>query len=141
MTAKRTSFKLKTELAELETLRQELGRYGQAANLPPKKLFEINLVLDELFTNIISHGCLEPPEDRVSISLSYKGDQMQIEVRDGGIPFNPLDAKPPDLECALEERSVGGLGIHLVKKMVDAMEYQRSGNKNILKMRKTIPSK
>jgi len=141
MPGKTLTFKLRTKQAELETLRKKLKKFGKTIGMPQKKLFEVNLVLDELFTNITTHGHLEQSKGWVHISLTCHENELQIEVKDSGIAFNPLDAEPPNLDCSLEERSVGGLGLHLVKKLVDVMEYNRCDQKNILKIRKTISTK
>jgi serine/threonine-protein kinase RsbW len=57
---------------------------------------------------------------------------MKVEVEDDGRPFNPLEAPPPDIGKPLAEREVGGLGIHLVRKMMDELEYRRENDKNLL---------
>ena len=132
------SFQLKSNLGELDTLCQELERFGEVAGLSQKCIFELNLALDELFTNIISYahgeGCLE----KVNIRIKNEGDTLVICVEDQGIPFNPVDVAKPDFKCTLNERKIGGLGIHLIKSVMDDIAYQRSGNKNILTLKKAI---
>ena len=63
---------------------------------------------------------------------------VTIRIEDDGISFNPLETKPPDLDCTLEERDIGGLGIHLIKGYMDDIDYQRRGKQNILTIKKNI---
>ena len=72
------------------------------------------------------------------MTLALEGDELTIRVEDDGRAFDPLQAPPPDLDLPLEERPVGGLGIHIVRSVMDAVEYQRRGGRNVLTMRKTI---
>jgi anti-sigma regulatory factor (Ser/Thr protein kinase) len=65
---------------------------------------------------------------------------VTVTVEDDGVPFNPLEATEPDLDRPLEERSIGGLGIHLVKNLMDDVEYRREAGRNYLVMRKRVPA-
>ena len=102
--------------------------------------FDLNLVLEELFTNTVRHGGCEgvPQAARVRLRLAPPG--VEVNYRDQGLPFNPLDAPPPDLNVPLLERKVGGLGLHLVREIMQDVRYQRSGEMNQLTMlRRTEP--
>ncbi|UCE84144.1 MAG: ATP-binding protein, partial [Deltaproteobacteria bacterium] len=74
----------------------------------------------------------------IKISISHENGTLTIRIEDDGMPFNPLKAEEPDCECPLEERRVGNLGIHLTKKYVDDMIYERRGDNNILILRKRL---
>ncbi|MFZ5571453.1 MAG: ATP-binding protein [Thermodesulfobacteriota bacterium] len=132
------TFTLHCRLNELERLRRRLHGFGRRAGLPPKAVWMINLVLDELFTNIISHGCGNCGEKTVRFSLSRSGDDLAIKIEDNGIPFNPLSCEAPDVSCGLTERSIGGMGLHLVKHMMDHLHYRRCRDTNILEMKKSL---
>ena len=138
MVESKTSFQLKNNLSELDTLEERLDQFTQTLGLTKKCFCEINLVLEEIFTNIISYGYSDDDEHWVSFTLSHDGETMILQIEDDGVPFNPLFKKDPDLECALEERQIGGLGIHLIKKMMDDVIHQRCENKNILTLKKRI---
>ena len=90
--------------------------------------------------NVISYGYDDSDEHEIMIRLSCKGEEVTAEVEDDGRPFNPLEVAEPDTSKALEERPVGGLGIHLARKLMDDVEYKRQQEKNLLAMKKRIPA-
>ena len=138
MAKNKVSFKLKSNLSELDALCQNLEKFGQSFGLSKKCIFEANLALDELFTNIISYGFDDKNEHTIKISISLQNDELVFNIEDDGIPFNPTKAETPDLECTIEECKIGGLGIHLAKNLMDEVCYQRCKNKNILTLKKNI---
>jgi anti-sigma regulatory factor (Ser/Thr protein kinase) len=95
-------------------------------------------VLEEIITNVISYGYKDGLGHEISVRLSWKDPNIKVEVEDDGRPFNPLEAPPPDMVKPLAERNVGGLGIHLVREMMDELEYRRESDKNILVLRTKI---
>ena len=125
MTKNKVSFKLKSNLSELDALCQKLEKFGQSMGLSQKCIFEANLALDELFTNIISYGFDDKNEHTISITISLQDDELVFNIEDDGIPFNPTNVESPDLECTIEECRIGGLGIHLAKNLMDEVCYQR----------------
>jgi serine/threonine-protein kinase RsbW len=138
MAKNRVSFKLKSNLSELDTLCEHLERFGQSIGLDPKCIFEANLALDELFTNIINYGFADQNEHIIKITIAHRDDNLVFSIEDDGVPFNPTKARTPDLECTIEECKIGGLGIHLAKNLMDEVCYQRCKNKNILTLKKNI---
>jgi serine/threonine-protein kinase RsbW len=132
------SFHLKNKASELNALCDHLEGYCQAIGLSKKYLFEINLALDELFTNIISYGFEDKGEHAVRIDISCHGDALHIRIEDDGRPFNPTTAHPPDVKCLLEDRDIGGLGIFLIKKVMDQIVYRREKGKNVLILTKKV---
>lgn len=138
MAKKKVSFKLKSNLSELDALCQKLEKFGQSLGLSQKCIFEANLALDELFTNIISYGFDDKTEHTIRITIFLQNDELVFNIEDDGIPFNPTEAESPDLECSIEECRIGGLGIHLAKNLMDEVCYQRCNDKNILTLRKNI---
>lgn len=136
MVKKFYSFELKNELSELGQLCQTCEKVGRDINLSDKTIFEMNLALDELFTNIISYGFSDQQEHTIKINITIEGDQLQMRIEDDGVPFNPLASKTPDFQCGIEECKIGGLGIHLIKKLMDDVHYQRVSDKNVLVLRR-----
>ena len=132
------SIELKSKLSELETLRKNLEQFGKQLGLTKKCLFEINLALEEIVTNIISYRCADNEEQCIQVTLSHENHMVIIKIEDCGVPFNLLQAAEPDLECGLEELKIGGLGIHLVKKMMNDIIYERCGDKNVLIIKKEM---
>jgi len=130
------TIQLKNNLRELERLSQVMNEFGEANHLSPKVLYALNLSLDEILTNVIYYGYDDTNEHHIIIRISLKDEELTAAVEDDGRPFNPLEAAKPDLAKPLEERQVGGLGIHLVTNLMDTVEYKRQGNKNLLVMKK-----
>ena len=131
-------FELKSKLSELKTLCRHLEDCGNMMQLPQKCLFEINLGLDELFTNIISYGFEDESEHQIKFSLAKAEETLVVQVEDDGIPFNPLDAAGPAVARDLDSINIGGLGIHLVKKVMDDIDYQRVEGRNKLILKKCV---
>ena len=134
------SFELKSDLSELDRLCQNLETFGQKFGLSKKLIFEINLALDELFTNIISYGFQDDKEHVVRITLTPENDQLCLCIEDDGRPFNPIDFESPDVACSVEKCKIGGLGIHIMKKLMDDICYERCDDKNVLNLKKKISS-
>jgi anti-sigma regulatory factor (Ser/Thr protein kinase) len=129
---------LKNHIEQLGILCRAIERFVIAHALPKRIFFDLNLVLEEVFTNIVQHGFMDDQEHRIQISVFYEDGVVIVQVEDDGIPFNLAEAKRPHLRCPLEQRQVGGLGIHLVKRIMDDIVYSRKGRKNILTMKKVV---
>jgi anti-sigma regulatory factor (Ser/Thr protein kinase) len=138
METKMLSFNLKSDQSELDILRQKLEKFGKLLRLSKKCIFEINLVLDELFSNIISYGFRDDLEHLVKIQIMRENGTLTLCVEDDGIPFNPLKTKELELPCDIEGYNIGGLGLHLVKKLMDKVCYERCEGKNRLTLEKAI---
>jgi len=123
---------------EIERVVEFAERFGDEHQLAAEVVMTIHLVLDEVVANIINHGYDDTAEHQIRVTLALDGSELGIRVEDDGRAFDPLQAPPPDLNLPLEERPVGGLGIHIVRSVMDAVEYQRSGNHNVLIMKKAI---
>lgn len=138
MAKKEYSFELKSSLSELDNLCCNLENYGKKIGLSKKFIFEINLALDELFTNIISYGFKDDNEHTIKVTMTPENDDLCMCIEDDGIPFNPVQFESPDVSCSVEECKIGGLGIHIMKKLMDDICYQRRGKKNILTLKKKL---
>ena len=138
MSGKRIALELKNHLAELNRLWRTLEKFGKPLGLSPKSLHEINLVLEELFTNIITYGFEDSAEHRIRIEITQANDSLQVRVEDDGRCFNPIGVLPPDLTCAVENRKIGGLGLLLIRRFVEDIQYEHKAGKNILTFRKQI---
>lgn len=97
----------------------------------------IEISLEELFVNI-SHYAYPEGNGWAEIHVGVEDGVMELTLIDGGIPFDPLAKPDPDVTLMAEDRQIGGLGIYMVKKKMDAMEYQRKDDKNILTIRKKL---
>jgi len=133
---------LRNDLSELERASTTLDDFGRRHAIPAAALFDVHLALDEIVTNIITYGYEDDAEHEIVVHLSVSPAsaprRVEVEVEDDGRPFNPLDAAPPDVEASVADRAVGGLGIYLVRRVMDDLEYRRQQGKNVLVMRKTL---
>lgn len=133
------SFILNNRLEEIATLAERIDAFGEAAGVPPEILFKLNLVIDELVTNIISYGYEDALPHVIEVSLTLDGDRLTAKLRDDGNPFNPLEEAPdPDLHAPLEERAIGGLGLHFMRVFMDELAYRREADRNIMTLVKRI---
>ena len=124
--------KVETNPSELERISAVVEDIGQRENWPAQFIFRVNLVLEELGLNIMSYGYDEGLHE-FEITLTSEADVLRIEFTDDGRPFDPLNEAPElDLDASVDDRKVGGLGIHLVRTMVDEMSYRREQDKNHL---------
>ena len=138
MSQREYSFKLRNSLSELDKLRQHVEKVGRQFRFSKKLVFEMNLALDELLTNIIFHGFSDDSEHTIRITIIPEKVVLCIIIEDDGIPFNPVKFEVPDMPRTIDECKIGGLGIHLVRNLVDDICYRRCGDKNILTLKKII---
>ncbi len=126
--------KLKNQLTELDRIAVKIEEISEQWNLPPKVSMELNLVIEELFTNVVFYAWDDQSEHEILQELTMTGpDTVQVRLTDDGKPFNLLEKKVDDVfDKPLEERKIGGLGIHFVREMMSEVLYQRSDNKNIV---------
>jgi anti-sigma regulatory factor (Ser/Thr protein kinase) len=139
MPSKTVSIKLKNRISELERLDQKLQAFGASIGLSKKCVFQINLAVDELFTNIVKYGFADNNLHYVAITLSHRDGKISIRVEDNGVPFDPSAKQTSELKDPLEHCKIGGLGLHLVKKIMDDIIYERRGGKNVITLIKHIP--
>jgi len=107
----------------------------ESHNLPMEIVYKVNLILEEVLTNIIKYAYKDTLEHDIRIEIILNEHELLIEFEDDGEEFDPLDAPVPEDRESISDSPVGGLGIHLVKQMVDGIEYQRSKGRNVLKAR------
>lgn len=137
-----TTVAFKNDLAELERLSSAVEEFGKRHDLPTTALFDLHLALDEILTNVVSYGYDDHHEHEIIVRLALGADgdsrRLEVEVEDDGRPFNPLETAQPDVDGSVEDRTIGGLGIYLVRRVMDDLEYRRQQGKNVLVMRKTV---
>lgn len=123
---------IETKLEEMDRLASAIEDFGQEDNWPPDLTFQVNLALEELWLNVVNHGH-DGGFHEVEIELTSEERAVTIEITDDGKPFDPLqDAPNPSVNAPLDDRPIGGLGVYLVREMMDEMEYKREDGKNRL---------
>ena len=132
------NFVVENRIEELSSLAEEIEELANGWKLSPGLAMNINLVLEEALSNIIFYAFPDNIKHEIKISLLLNSRRLTIEIIDDGIPFNPLSHDIPDITLSAEERPVGGLGIFLISKIMDEMNYIRKENQNILTLNKSI---
>lgn len=132
------SIRIEADVREIERLNRLVRQFGELHDVPSRTLYAVNLALDELVTNVVLYGFSDPSGQLVLVKLVTAGNELVASVHDSGKPFNPLDVKPPDLNAPLEDRELGGLGVHLVRSLMDHVSYARENDQNVLTVRKKI---
>ena len=125
-------------LEEIPRLAEEVSAFCEGLAVPARISMHLSLALDEVLTNIVSYGFDDGCRPRIEVTLALEDGALRAVVRDGGKPFDPLALPPPDLDLPLEERRIGGLGIHFVRELMDEVAYRREGNGNVLTLLKRI---
>ena len=105
-----------------------------------KIITQFNLVVEELFVNVASYAYKDKENGKCKISIEYNQEKQEVKltIEDKGLKFNPLEKEDPDTNLSAENRPIGGLGILLVKKNMDNIEYKYEDNKNILILSKNV---
>ena len=114
----------------------EFEQFGQAQALPDDLRRRFLVALDEVLSNVARYG--GPPGGLVQVDFKLAGDRLTVTVEDQGPPFNPLDAAPADTSSPLEERKAGGVGIVLVRTLLETVRYEHTGGRNRLTMTDSI---
>jgi sigma-B regulation protein RsbU (phosphoserine phosphatase) len=135
---KSKTFILANDLPEIPNLAHHVREFGERNNLSERIIHDMNLALEELIANIISYAYEDSMGHDITITMNLTDKDLILEVKDDGKPFNPLQAPEPDIEKPLEERKVGGLGIFLIRNLMDTLDYKREEGYNILVIKKKV---
>ena len=126
------------QIDELTRVAGFLEKLGEEWGFPMPLVLSLNLVLEEALTNIILYGFDDQKTHIIEICFKKNGDKLSISIIDDGHEYDPTLNAEPDITLSAEERPIGGLGIFLIKKVMDKVEYQRKKNKNYLTLSKNI---
>src|ERR1051326_9001098 len=119
-------------------LNDVLQNFAQTHQVPSAAISAIDLALEEHLANIFNYGYETGGNPEVVVRLERRQTDFLVEISDNGKAFNPLDHPEPDIKRPLEERPIGGLGIHLIRKFVDQLSYRREAGRNVLTMLKRV---
>lgn len=123
---------LANHLSEIRRLVDELDRFGREVGLSTDVSFKLTLALDEVVSNVIRHA-FEPGSDgRVHVRVSYAGGIVTAVIADAGPPYDPRETPPPKIDVPISERRPGGLGVYLVRTLMDSVDYRRDNGENIV---------
>jgi serine/threonine-protein kinase RsbW len=135
----RDSVNLRSDAAQLTRLVAFAEGFARRHALPPPERARLSIILEELFTNAVKHGYhSNTPRGTIEVALILEAGRLTIEFSDDGQPFEPLVGAPPDLDQPAANRRIGGLGLHIVRSLVDRARYSRDGGRNHLVLTRTI---
>jgi len=132
-------FALRNDIEEVTHFTASVEAFGESLQLPGDATFNLTLALEELVVNVIKHGFEAGTDHEIIVRLRVENDEVIAEVEDDGRPFNPItDTREYRLREVVHTQPVGGLGIHLVKNLMDGLDYERRGNTNFVRVRKKL---
>jgi len=129
---------LVNQVSQLEEITAFLELLGDEWGFSPGLVMSLNLVLEEAFTNVVFYAWNDDEQHLIDLDFEKNGNLLKIVLSDEGREYDPTRKEEPDLDLPVEDRSIGGLGIFLIRKIMDSVEYQRQGEKNFLIMTKNI---
>lgn len=135
-----SNFNLSCQTSSLSELRSFLQRILSGCSLSESEKHQVTLAVEEVCANLIihSHGC--NPKDQIQLEVKNMNELLIFEITDQGIAFNLLEYEVPDLKKVMVEKRKGGLGIILVKKIMDEIEFESNNGKNVCRLIKRFQS-
>ena len=127
--------------AGLKDLFDECGRFAEQHGVSDDVRHDMYVAVEELVSNVIRHGGRPGIRPRITVTAGLTDNELQVTVADNAPAFNPLTVPPPDITQPLEERDIGGLGIHFVKSLMDTVRYRRQNGRNHVRLKKTLQMK
>ena len=116
-----------------------MEKFGAWHRIPDAVVIDFSVAVDEVLVNIMSYGYPDGATGEILVRFVYRPGEVYAEIEDDGVSFDPLRAPQPDLGATLQERKVGGLGIHFVRNLMDEVVYRRVEGHNILRLKKRMP--
>ena len=138
MKTKAFSLVIKNDIENLVRIRQYIDELGLKLELPVGIIMNLNLVIEEIVTNIINYAYSDDRDHEIVVCTLMEDQCLLISIEDDGREFNMLTHPDPDTDLPVDKRNIGGLGIHFVRKLMDEIEYKRNDNKNILLLKKYL---
>ena len=129
---------LKNELSEIERCLQGLAEFCERFDIAAEIQQGLSVVLDDLLNNIVSYAFDDEEEHIIEVSLATDGERLIVTVSDDGVEFDPFERAAPDTESDIDERQIGGLGIHLIKNLMDDFSYQPIDGRNVVVLMKRM---
>jgi serine/threonine-protein kinase RsbW len=133
------SITVSNDYESLKKLCEAASEFLERSEAPFAASYATDLVLEEMVSNIIKYGYDDSRKHEIKISMEIKNGDLLVKLEDDGLPFDPTLAPVPDTDLPINERKIGGLGIHLVRNTSKNMAYRRENERNILEV--TIPLK
>jgi anti-sigma regulatory factor (Ser/Thr protein kinase) len=126
------TLKVVNDLAALPQLADELEAFCAARTIPSRIVHRFILALEEVLTNVIAYAFPGDGRREIDVRIAWRDGSLHATVSDDGVAFNPLTRPAPDLRAPVEQRQIGGLGIHLLRTLSETADYRRDGDRNVL---------
>ncbi len=117
------AIRIDANLDHLDLAREFVAEIAKRVPMNSQQVYDLELAVDEALTNVIEHGLADKDEKQVELSVTHENDLFTIVISHGGRDFNPGEHADPVMKEYLAERRVGGLGLFLMKKLMDQVEY------------------
>jgi anti-sigma regulatory factor (Ser/Thr protein kinase) len=138
MSPSELSFTLRNERSEIARMLALLEAFCQTHGISEDDMFNVRLVLDEAIINVIVHGYEDTSAHDINVALRLDEGLLTIRIDDDGVAYNPLDAPLPRFDLPIEQRRIGGLGVHIMKTLARSVEYRRENDRNHLTIQMNI---
>jgi serine/threonine-protein kinase RsbW len=135
MTDQSFAMTIESDIAEIPAVSARLEEGMGSCGFSPEEVLDTQLAVEEVITNIIVHG-YRGPGSEIHLSGHFTRDRIEIRITDSAPRFDPLSIPEPDLDADIDERRIGGLGIYLVRQVMDNISYRYENGKNVLTMEK-----
>jgi serine/threonine-protein kinase RsbW len=132
------SILLRNHMSEVDRLATAIIEFGEVNRLSTEVVFDIKLAAEELVVNVINYAYEDTEDHDISIDMDFGSDILVVTIKDDGKSFNPLDFHSANIEKPFGERDEGGMGIYLVRSLMDELSYKREQGRNILLMKKHV---
>lgn len=132
------SLSVEASTSQLAKVRDFVAEHAERLGLPEKEIGNIRLAVDEAYTNIIKHAYKNIPARPVEIELGSDNSQLWISIKDEGEGFDEEAYNEPDLKERIKNKQRGGMGVYLIRKLMDNVQYNRSGHMNEIRMIKHL---
>lgn len=122
----------------LEAVNHAVFKLAQSTGWDAGIQMQIELVLEELITNIINYGYPDREQGHIELFMEGSPEELKIRLEDDGKPYNPLETEEPDFNLSLEEKPIGGLGVYFVRHIMNTMDYRWENGRNIVEVTKSF---
>jgi sigma-B regulation protein RsbU (phosphoserine phosphatase) len=131
---------IRNRAEEIALVQEEFGQLCSRHDVPDRNRRQLNMVFDELLSNIINYAYEDEDDHSIHVRVSVSGDTLILRITDDGKAFNPFEQSEPETDLSVEDRPIGGLGVHLVKNVMDTVANERHGTTNVITLEKKLTS-
>jgi anti-sigma regulatory factor (Ser/Thr protein kinase) len=132
------SLVIQNRVEQISVVTEAFRTFANQNSLSADSIYDGELAIEEIAANIIFYAYPSDGDHQIHFTFGIQDRELIISIEDDGVAFNPMNVPPPDLSTPLEDRKVGGLGVHLVRTVMDEIAYERKGQRNRLLLKKKL---